>query len=396
VTLSFVKVTGYSLPKATTMRKLLTIMISVLAMACSQAQTNPPFDVSTVASFDEPWSMAFLPDGRILVAEKKGKLAIIGQDGQSFRSVGGLPNVDYGGQGGLGDVVLHPDFEANGLLYLSYVEGAPGGTRGAAVARGVLTLAERGGTLSDVEVIWRQYPKLVGYGHYGHRIAFDDDGYLWVSSGDRQKFTPSQDMQSNVGKLVRLHDDGSIPTDNPFVDYFSEDPLVDDEGVYPEIWSLGHRNPLGMTFDLDGQLWVAEMGPAGGDELNRIVRGGNYGYPTVSNGDHYDGRDMPDHDTNPDFDEPVIWWTPTISPGNMMAYSDDAFPDWQGNLIIAGLSSRAIIRIEIDGDDATEVERFAMGAPIRSVVQGPDGDLWVLEDESREGQGRLLRLTPKN
>jgi len=378
------------------MKKLLTITISLLAMACSQAQITLPFEVTTIASFDEPWAMAFLPDGRILVAEKKGKLAIVAQDGQSFRSVRGIPNVDYGGQGGFGDVVLHPDFEANGLVYISYAEGAPGGTRGAAVARGVLTLAERGGTLSDVEVIWRQYPKLVGRGHYGHRIAFDDDGYLWISSGDRQKFTPSQDMQSNIGKIVRLHDDGSIPADNPFVDYHGKDPLVDDEGVYPEIWSLGHRNPLGMTFDLDGQLWVAEMGPAGGDELNRIVRGGNYGYPLVSNGDHYDGRDIPDHDTNPDFDEPVIWWTPTISPGNIMVYSGDEFADWRGNLIIAGLSSRAIIRIEIDGENATEVERFAMGARIRSVVQGPEGALWVLEDNPRGGQGRLLKLTPKN
>ncbi len=378
------------------MKKLLTIAISLLAMACSQAQITPPFEVTTVASFDEPWAMAFLPDGRILVTEKKGKLAIVGQDGQSFRSVRGIPNVDYGGQGGFGDVVLHPDFETNGLVYLSYVEGAPGGTRGAAVVRGVLTLAEHGGTLSDVEVIWRQYRKVVGYGHYGHRIAFDDDGYLWISSGDRQKFTPSQDMQSNLGKIVRLHDDGSIPADNPFVDYYSKDPLVDDEGVYPEIWSLGHRNPLGMTFDLDGQLWVAEMGPAGGDELNRIVRGGNYGYPLVSNGDHYDGREIPDHDTNPDFDEPVIWWTPTISPGNMMVYSGDAFTDWQGNLIIAGLSSQAIIRIKIDGENATEVERFAMGARIRSVVQGPEGALWVLEDDSRGSQGRLLKLTPRN
>ena len=378
------------------MTRLLTIMIFVLAMACAHAQTTPPFEVSEVTRFDEPWAMVFLPDGRMLVTEKKGSLQIVGQDGESFRSVRGLPNVDYFGQGGLGDVVLHPEFENNQLVYLSYVEGAPGGTRGAAVARGVLTLGQRGGTLSDVEVIWRQYPKMVGYGHYGHRIAFDDDGYLWISSGDRQKFTPAQDMQSNVGKIVRLHDDGSIPEDNPFVDYLSEDAFVDDEGVYPEIWSLGHRNPLGMTFDLDGQLWVIEMGPAGGDELNRIVRGGNYGYPIVSNGQHYDGRDIPDHDTNPDFVKPVLWWTPVISPANVIVYSGEAFPEWHGNLLAAGLSSRAIVRIEIDGDTATEVERFPMGAPIRSVVQGPEGALWVLEDESREGRGRLLRLTPGN
>jgi len=379
-----------------TMKKLLTITISVLAMACAQAQTSVPFDVNEVTKFDEPWAMAFLPDGRMLVAEKKGSLRLVGQDGQSFGSVRGVPNVDYLGHGGLGDVVLHPDFEKNGLVYLSYVEGAVGETRGAAVARGVLTLTERRGTLSDVEVVWRQYPKMVGYGHYGHRITFDDDGYLFISSGDRQKFTPAQDMQSNVGKIVRLHDDGSIPEDNPFVDYFSEDAFVDDEGVYPEIWSLGHRNPLGMTFDLDGQLWVIEMGPAGGDELNRIVRGGNYGYPVVSNGQHYDGRDIPDHDTNSDFEEPTLWWTPVISPAYVIAYSGDAFPDWHGSLLAAGLSSRAIIRIDVNGDSATEVERFAMGAPIRSVVQGPEGALWVLEDESREGLGRLLKLTPRN
>jgi glucose/arabinose dehydrogenase len=378
------------------MKKLLTTAISVLAMASGHAQPTLPFDVAEIARFDEPWAMAFLPDGRMLVAEKKGNLQIVGQDGRSFRSVRGVPNVDYLGHGGLGDVVLHPDFEENRFVYLSYVEGAAGRTRGAAVARGVLTLAERGGTLSDVEIVWRQYPKMVGYGHYGHRIAFDEDGYLWISSGDRQKFTPSQDMQSNVGKIVRLHDDGSIPADNPFVDYLSVDALVDDEGVYPEIWSLGHRNPLGMTFDLEGRLWVIEMGPAGGDELNRIVRGANYGYPLVSNGQHYDGRDIPNHDTNPDFEEPVLWWTPVISPAHLIAYSGDAFPKWHGDLLAAGLSSRAIIRIDIDGDRATEVERFPMGAPIRSVVQGPHGALWVLEDESREGQGRLLKLTPRN
>lgn len=378
------------------MNKLLTTAISVLAISCAQAQTTLPFDVAEVATFDEPWAMAFLPDGRMLVSEKKGTLQIVGQDGESSGSMRGVPDVDYRGHGGLGDVVLHPDFEENQLVYLSYVESAVGNTRGAVVARGVLTLTERGGTLSDVEIVWRQYPKMVGYGHYGHRIAFDEDNYLWISSGDRQKFTPSQDMQSNVGKILRLHDDGSIPADNPFVDYYSVDAFVDDEGVYPEIWTLGHRNPLGMTFDLDGQLWVMEMGPAGGDELNRIVRGANYGYPLVSNGQHYDGRDIPDHDTNPDFEEPVLWWTPVISAAHLMVYSGDAFPEWHGDLLAAGLSSRAIIRIHINGDNATEVERFPMGAPIRSVVQGPEGALWVLEDESREGQGRLLKLTPTN
>jgi glucose/arabinose dehydrogenase len=236
---------------------------------------------------------------------------------------------------------------------------------------------------------------MVGYGHYGYRIVFDDEGYLFISSGDRQKFTPSQDMQSNVGKIVRLNDDGSIPDDNPFVDHIEKDAFVDDEGVYPEIWSVGHRNPLGMSLDLDGQLWVIEMGPAGGDELNLVNRGANYGYPSVSNGKHYDGRDIPNHDTNPDFKKPALWWTPVISPAHLMAYNGDAFPEWRGNLFAAGLSSRAIIRIELDGESAKEADRFAMDAPIRSVVQGPKGALWVLEDESREGEGRLFKLTPK-
>ncbi len=340
--------------------------------------------------------MAFLPDGRLLVAEKKGRLMLVGQDGQSFGSVSSMPDVDYGGQGGLGDVVLHPDFEENGLVYLSYVEGTVGQTRGAVVARGVLTLTGRGASLSGLEVIWRQYPKMVGLGHYGHRIAFDADGYLWITSGDRQKFTPAQDMQSNAGKIVRLHDDGSIPSDNPFVDLYSVDAFMDNEGVYPEIWTLGHRNPLGITFDLDGRLWVAEMGPSGGDELNLIKRGANYGYPVVSNGQHYDGRPIPNHDTRPEFEAPRITWTPVISPGHLMLYSGDAFPEWRGNLLAAGLSSQAIIRIELDGDTAREAERFAMGARIRSIVQGPDGALWVLEDERYDSQGRLLKLTPKD
>jgi len=381
------------------MTKLLTIpsiLIAALVMTSAQAQTDAPFNVTEVTRFDEPWSMTFLPDGRMLVAEEKGRLMLVGQDGQSFGSVSGVPDVDYGGQGGLGDVVLHPEFEKNGLVYLSYVEGAVGQTRGAAVARGVLTLTGRGGSLSKVEVIWRQYPKMFGRGHYGHRIAFDADGYLWITSGDRQKFTPSQDMQSNVGKIVRLHDDGSVPADNPFVDLYSVDAFIDDVGVYPEIWSLGHRNLLGMAFDLDGQLWVAEMGPAGGDELNLIKRGANYGYPVVSNGEHYDGRPIPNHDTHPEFEAPAITWTPVISPGHLMVYNGDAFLKWRGNLFAAGLSSQAIIRIELDGDTAREAERYPMGARIRSVVQGPDGALWVLEDEWRESKGRLLKLTPRD
>ena len=375
-------------------KKLLASTLGFFAMSCATAQSDLPFDIEVVTDFDEPWAMAFLPDGRLLVTEKKGNLLVVSQDGQKS-AVRWTPDVNYGGQGGFGDVALHPDFEDNGLVYLSYVEAGVGDTRGAAVARGVLELTDRGGRLSGLEVIWRQYPKVVGYGHYGHRLLFDDAGYLYISSGDRQKFTPAQDMQSNIGKIVRLNADGSVPDDNPFVDYYSENPLADDEGVYPEIWSLGHRNPLGIAFDLDGNLWNIEMGPAGGDELNFVERGANYGYPLVSNGDHYDGREIPDHDTRPEFNAPAAWWTPVISPGDLMVYGGDLFADWRGDALAAGLSSQALVRIELDGKKALEVERYPMGARIRSVVEGPDGALWVLEDDRRDSQGRLLKLTPK-
>ncbi len=375
------------------MRRLLTATLCVALMGCAQAQGDLPFEVKPITSFDQPWALAFLPDGRMLVTEKKGSVFIVTQDGQKSRPLSGVPDVDYGGQGGLADVALHPDFADNGLVYLSYAEAGTGGTRGAAVARGVLTETERGGNLSDVEVIWRQYPKVVGRGHYGHRLLFDADGYLWITSGDRQKFTPAQDMQANLGKILRLYTDGSVPDDNPFVDYESQNAFVDDEGVYGQIWTLGHRNPLGIAIDVDGQLWNIEMGPRGGDELNRVVRGANYGYPVVSNGEHYDGREIPNHDTRPEFNAPAVWWTPVISPGNLIFYSGDMFGDWHGDALVAGLSSQAIIRIETDGDAGREVERYDMNARIRSVVQGPDGALWVLEDERGDSQGRLLKLT---
>ncbi len=370
-------------------------LLGILLAFTVQAQNNRPFSIEPISAFDEPWALTFLPDGRMLVTEKKGNLRVVSQAGEQSRPVEGLPDVDYRGQGGLGDVILHPNYAENGLIYLSYAESGIGDTRGAAVMRAVLELGERGGRLSDTKVIWRQYPKVLDDGHYGHRLAFDDENYLWVSSGDRQKFTPAQDMQSNMGKILRLEEDGSIPADNPFVNYIDEEPLVDGVGPYGEIWTLGHRNPLGMSFDDEGQLWVIEMGPAGGDELNRIVRGANYGYPEVSNGNHYDGRSMPDHDTRPEFTAPVITWTPVISPGDLMIYRGELFEGWRGDAFAAGLSSQAIVRIGFDGNDASELERYDMGARIRSIEEAPDGSIWVLEDERGDSRGRLLKLTPR-
>jgi glucose/arabinose dehydrogenase len=280
---------------------------------------------------------------------------------------------------------LHPDYETNGIIYLSYAEAGDGDERGAAVMRARLALSDDGGELTGQEVIWRQVPKVSGRGHYGHRIAFDDDGYLFVSSGERQKFDPAQDMRQNLGKIVRLNDDGSVPSDNPF---------ADQGGVTAEIWSLGHRNPLGLAFDAEGRLWNQEMGPRHGDELNLVLKGENYGYPIVSNGDHYDGREIPDHDTRPEFEAPKVFWVPAISPGGLMFYDGDLFPEWRGSVFLGGLSSMALIRVEFDGESAAEAERFDMGERIREVEQGPDDAIWILEDGRNENSGRLLKLTP--
>ena len=358
------------------------LLLGLLLVANPALAADRSVDVQAVGDFDKPWAMAFLPDGRILVTEKRGELLLVAGDGTNTR-VANLPEVAYGGQGGLGDVALHPDFVRNGLVYLSYVK-EQSGRYGAVVARARLGFENTGAVLRDWNTVWRQDPKTTGRGHYGHRILFGPDGYLWISSGDRQKFDPAQDMSANLGKILRLNDDGSIPEDNPF---------ADQSGVAREIWSLGHRNPLGLAFDQKGRLWSVEMGPQGGDELNLIQRAANYGYPIVSDGDHYDGREIPDHHTRPEFRAPVLSWTPVISPGDLIIYSGSEFPDWQGSALIAGLSAEGIVRVVFDGDKAQEAERIAMGARIRAVTRGPDGAVWLLEDGRGDSRGRLLRLT---
>jgi glucose/arabinose dehydrogenase len=363
-------------------RAFLLLLTFSLAASASAADTSLPFQASPVATFNEPWAMVFLPDGRLLVTEKRGQLLVVTQEGEKSRPVEDVPNADYRGQGGLGDVVLHPDFAQNGLVYISYAESGMGNVRGAAVARGRLVEERNRARLDAVEVIWRQNPKVSDDGHYGHRMAFDAEGHLFISSGERQKFEPAQHMSGNLGKIVRLHDDGSVPADNPFFDRGD---------VTAEIWSLGHRNPLGIAFDGEGRLWVSEMGPRHGDELNLVLKGRNYGYPIVSEGDHYSGEEIPDHDTRPEFEAPRVAWIPTIAPAGMVFYSGDQFPQWRGSALIAGLASRAIIRVEFAGEEAREAERFDMGARIREIEQGPDGSLWVLEDQDG---GRLLKLTP--
>jgi glucose/arabinose dehydrogenase len=374
------------------MKKIALTFILLITMGQSYGHEDK-FLVEEVASFDQPWSMAFLPDGNFLVTEKPGKMFLMNQAGETLSEISGVPEVAYGGQGGLGDIAIHPDFNENKTVYVSFAEEGKNDTRGAVVIKATLDLTEEGGALTNLEYIWRQVPKVTGRGHYAHRMAFSEDGYLFISSGDRQKFDPAQDMTSNMGKIIRLNDDGSIPTDNPF---------YNDGGVAAEVWSLGHRNPLGIDFDADGKLWNIEMGPRGGDELNLVLKGEDYGYPTVSNGIHYNGSNIPNHDTRPEFEEPKEWWgdgysIPVISPSSFVIYQGDLFYDWQGSGFISGLSSESLIRVQFDGDSAKEIERFDMGRRIRSVEEGPDGALWLLEDYPRRqdtSKGRLLRLTP--
>jgi aldose sugar dehydrogenase len=357
----------------------------------AQAPAAKPFAETAVATFDEPWAMAFLPGRGVamtamaLVTERRGKLWLIDAKTGQRIAVSGTPKVDYGGQGGLGDVIVHPDFAGNSYIYLSWAEAGPSGVRGAAVGRARLVLGNGAPRLDGLQVIWRQEPKVSGRGHFGHRMAFGPDGMLYVSSGERQKFSPAQDLNQNLGKIVRLTDGGMIPSDNPF---------YDQGRVKAQAWSYGHRNPLGIAFDAQGRLWEQEMGPEGGDEVNLIVKGRNYGWPVVSNGRNYGAStdDIPDHPTRPDLAAPKVSWNPVISPSGLIVYSGALFPAWKGNLFIGGLSSQSLIRVEVTGENAREAARYAMGARIREVEQGPDGGLWLLEDGSG---GRLLKLTPR-
>ena len=374
-------------------RSAFLIAASFLVFACQSGSQNDaiaatsdkPFNTTVVADFDEPWAMTFLPKlNQALITEKKGKLLLWDSKGEVVE-VGGVPKVAYGGQGGLGDVVIHPDFANNRFVYLSFAEAGEGGF-GAAVARGKLEAANGKAALTDVQVIWRQEPKVSGRGHYGHRLAFGPDGMLYISSGEREKFDPAQDLNQNLGKIVRLTDGGMVPSDNPF---------YDQGRVKSQVWSYGHRNPLGIAFDAQGRLWNQEMGPRHGDELNLVKKAANYGYPKVSNGNHYDGRDIPDHKPGDGFEAPKVFWNPAISPGGLMIYSGSLFKSWKGSAFIGGLGAKALIRVKLNGENAVKADQWDMGARIREVEQGPDGAIWLLEDERGGSQGRLLKLTPK-
>jgi glucose/arabinose dehydrogenase len=342
-----------------------------------------PFTVTPVADFDAPWAMTFLPDRRMLVTEKAGVLLLVSADGKTSTQVTGIPAVDSAGQGGLMDVVLDPAFARNKHVWFSYSEAGAGG-KGVVLARGIFN--DVGSPrLTEVTTVFRGSPYVDGNGHYSGRIAFAPDGrHLFFTNGERQKFDPAQDPKATLGKVLRFAIDGKP----------AGDPGLTGKGFHPAVWSYGHRNLLGIAFDRAGNLWEQEMGPKGGDEVNLILPGRNYGYPLVSDGDHYDGKPIPRHSTRPDLEAPKVSWNPAISPAGLIVYSGRMFPQWAGDLFIGGLSSEALIRVDVNGTGATKGDQWPMGARIREVEEGPDGAIWLLEDGGRGSQGRLLKLTP--
>jgi glucose/arabinose dehydrogenase len=370
------------------------ISATLLAAAACSAQPAPgnmPFKRTVVADFDSPWAMAVLPDGNALVTEKDGRMRLlIIASGDAKNSVTatmpveGVPKTDSAGQGALMDVALAPGFARNHHVYFSGSVAGEGG-KGVALWRGTLHLDAPGPRLEGVEELFRARPFVEGNGHYSGRIAFSPDGkYLFFTNGDRQKFTPAQDPNVTLGKVLRLTLDGKPAPGNPLAA----------KGFAPEVWSYGHRNLLGVAFDAQGNLWEQEMGPKGGDEVNLITPGQNYGWPNASNGSHYDGRDIPDHKPGDGYAAPKVSWNPVISPGGLMIYSGSMFPQWKGDAFIGGLSSKSLVRVDLNGTNAAKGDQWDMGARIREVEQGPDGAIWVLEDGG-ESQGRLIKLTAR-
>ena len=380
--------------------ELQSTLISLLVIACvlagvpspvlAQAPRSPtPASVKGVVDFqtiakglEHPWSLAFLPDKRMLVTERPGRLRVVGPDSRVSEPLTGVPQVYASGQGGLLDVALSPTFDQDRLVYLSFAESGEGGA-GTAVARG--RLGERG--LENTQVIWRQQPKVGGSNHWGSRIVFRPDGTLFVTLGERFNHSErAQDLSATLGKVVRINPDGSAPRDNPFVNR---------AGALPEIWSYGHRNVQAAALHPEtGQLWTVEHGARGGDELNHPEAGKNYGWPVISYGTHYSFLKIGEGTAKPGMEQPVYYWDPSIAPSGAVFYTGALFPDWKGNLFVGALAGQALHRLVLDGDKVVGEEILLpdLGARIRDVRQGADGALWLLTDEA---QGRVLRVVPR-
>jgi glucose/arabinose dehydrogenase len=380
-----------------------------------QKSEDPPFDITPVTTFELPWRVAFLPDGRMLVAQKVGPVMLVTQTGEKSMLIG-TPPVYWQGQNGMLGVFLSPTYAKDQAIYLTYVEpGDYGG--GLALARAKLALTAKTGRLQNFEVLWRQLPRGKG-GQAGGEIAFSPDGqYLFLTVGDRQRMTPAQDPNQPAGKILRLTLDGKPAPDNPEFGKTGSStlPLIDPprdteaaktaevvstyslttpNATPAETWASGVRTPYGLAFSPKGELWEVEHGPNGGDELNLVEKGKNYGWPLVSYGKNYNGVPIPNPDTRPDLAKPVLYWVPVIAPGNLMFYTGtQTFPQWDGSGFIGGMTSQTLTRITFDGNGGAKVaDRWNVGRRIRDVRQGPDGSLWMLEDAN---PGALLHVTPK-
>lgn len=363
-----------------------TIATSANANNIIVGSSGSQLRAQVVAQLQDPWALSFINAQQLLVSTKSGQLWLANTTGQA-RLVEGVPTVFVGGQGGMGDVVPHPNFANNQLVYLSYVNSTDGGqTRFATVARARLDIKALPLRLTHLQTIWQQTPAHSGKGHFSHRLAFAPAnsayaGQLFISSGDRQEMEPAQAWSGNLGKIVRLNADGSVPADNPFQGKGQ---------LAATVWTTGHRNVLGLAFNNQGELWAHEMGPRNGDELNRIKPGRNYGWPLVSEGRHYSGWAIPSHSTRPEFQAPALFWDPTIAPSGLAFYNGKQFAQWQDHAFIGGLRSQALIRVSFNNGQAAEAERFSWQRRVRDVEVSPDGAIWVLEDGP---SGRLLRLS---
>lgn len=367
----------------------LALSVTALSAQNTMKSEQAAFTVETIAEgLAHPWALAFLPDGAMLVTERSGQMRMVSADGRLGEPISGLPEIQVGKQGGLLDVTQHPQFVENRLVYFSFTEPGEGGNS-TAVARG--KLSQDGTSLSAVETIFSQNPKVNNMAHYGSRIVFDGEGHVFITMGERfdeQYRTQAQQLNSHLGKIVRLNDDGSVPKDNPFLTH---------EDALPEIWSLGHRNVQAAAMNPEtNTLWEIEHGPKGGDEINIVEPGKNYGWPVISFGVNYDGSPVGSgKSAAPGMEQPIHQWTPVIAPSGMIFYTGDAFPEWKGDLFVGGLETTSLVRVELEGNRYVGEERLLtdLGWRIRDVAQAPDGAIYVITDEDN---GRILRLAPTN